>query len=177
MKRIYILLVVLVIIAIGIVVFILSQKSTPISGSPYTTSTNPFGLPVGSVPVSTTTANGLLNLKLQDGTIASVPDFTKVNQPTTANAENGYQIVGSNTGDFHITYYPQNWGILVSLYAEPLGSVRIAAENALRTSLGLSDSQLCKLTIDVRTSADVSDTYSGRNLGLSFCPGATTLPQ
>lgn len=180
MKRIYILLGGIVIIVIGIVVFMLSKNTAPVPVGSTTTSTNPLGLPAGSVPVSTTNPNGLsgmLNIVLKDGTTASVPDFTKVNQSPTANAESGYRVAGSNTGDFQILYYPQNSGILISLLSEPIGPVRLAAENALRITLGLSDSQLCTLTIEVRTTLSVNTTYSGRDLGLSFCPGATPLPQ
>ena len=180
MKGIYYLLIGgIVVIAIGVAVLILSPKTKPAPGSSYATSTNPFGQPAGSFPVSSATPNGSigLNLRLNDGTVVSVPDFTRTNQPPTSNAESGYQVAGTNTEDYQILYYPKNSGILVSLFSEPLGPVRLVAENALRAALGLSDSQLCKLTVDVRTTADVSDTYSGRNLGLSFCPGATILPK
>lgn len=180
MKRIYILLGGIVIIIIGIVVLMLQKNAPLVPTGSTTTSTNPLGLPAGSVSVPATNPNessGMLNLVLQDGTTVPVPDFTKVDQSPTANAESGYRIAGSNTGDFQILYYPQNSGILISLLSEPLGPVRLAAENALRVTLGLSDSQLCGLTIDVRTTLSISATYSGRDLGLSFCPGATPLPQ
>lgn len=171
----------IIVIAIGVIVLVISPSTPPSPGGSFATSTNPFGQPAGTVPVSSgtsTTTNGSngLTLFLADGSAVSVPNFTTTNQPPTSSAESGYQVAGANTGDYQILYYPQNSGILISLFSEPLGPVRLAAESALRAALRLSDSQLCGLTVDVRTTADVSDTYSGRNLGLSFCPGATVLP-
>lgn len=173
----------LVIIAVGIGAYFLvppSNSPNPSSGNQGTGSTASFGSSTGtasSTNPGNSSSGNVLELQLRDGSQIAIPDFTKENQPPTANAESGYQVAGSNTSDFQILFYPQNSGILISLLAEPLGAVRLAAEDALRAKLGLSDSQLCRLTVDVMTPGDVNFTYAGRNLGLSFCPGAVTLPQ
>ena len=142
---------------------------------------NSFGTPAGSVTTTPTTLPGnmpsSLTLTLRNGTQVSVPDFTKQNQPATANAENGFQIAGSATSTFHILYFPHDFGVLISLYAEPLGATRLVAEKALRAAFGLSDVQLCDLTVDVRTPIGINSLYAGKNLGFSFCPGATVLPE
>lgn len=177
MKRTYLFFGSLVVIALGAIAYAFSPPVMS-PGNQAASSTNPFGSPAGSISgTNTNSSSTALTLQLQDGSQVSVPNFTKENQPPTANAESGYQVAGGNTSDFQILYYPQNSGILISLFAEPLGAVRLAAENALRARFGLSDSQLCKLIVDVRTTADVNSTYAGRNLGLSFCPGSVTLPQ
>lgn len=113
---------------------------------------------------------------LQDGSSVVVPDFIKEDIRPTANATNGYQVSGGDTEDFQILFYPSNSGVLVSLFTEPLGPTRLAAEQALRTKFNLTNEQICLLTADVRTTYSVNELYSGRNLGFSFCPGATELP-
>lgn len=137
--------------------------------------------PSGQNPFASTTGQGTgsvgdLQVMLTDGTKTSIPDFTKQNQPPIAGPDTGYQVAGSVDGAYQTLYFPQDSYFLISLLGEPLGQNRIAAENALRDKLGLSDEQLCKLNVEVRTTSGVNDTYAGKDLGLSFCPGATKLP-
>jgi hypothetical protein len=169
----------LVVIALGVITyFFFPPQTLPTSSENQPASSTPFGSPAGSVSGTNTNASSTaLLLQLQDGSQVSTPNFIEENQPPSANAVSGYQVAGSNTSDFQILYFPQNFGILISLLTEPIGTVRLTAESALRAKLGLSDSQLCKLIIDVGTTADVNSTYAGRNLGLSFCPGSVTLPK
>ncbi len=160
---------------------------SPNSLAPSNTNTqggNPFGNPAGTASTTGTPVvdgfgnpGSTLTIMSRDRKSFQVPDFTKQNQPPTANAQDGYNIAGSGASAFHILYFPLDSSILVSLYAEPLGDTRLAAESALRTALGLSNSQLCSLLVSVRTSSDVNPYYAGKELGLSFCPGATVLPQ
>lgn len=166
------------ILAVLAYVFLFQTESAPPPEPPDTT--NPFGQQPGTTPgtVASTTPGELpiLEITARDGTAIAVPDFTQVNQPTNANANNGYQIAGSNTGTFQILFFPNDSGILVSLFSEPIGPVRLEAEEALRTVLGLTNQELCRLNHDVRTIISVNETYAGRSLGFSFCPGATVLP-
>ncbi|MEJ0053390.1 MAG: hypothetical protein WDN10_01505 [bacterium] len=143
--------------------------------------TNPFGTPAGTVTTTSGTSSDLLPVILNDGSTVQVPDFTKSNQPDWAGPAAGYQVAGSVTSDFVITYIlpdptTQRPQFLITLLAEPLGSVRLAAEQALRTALELSDTQLCALDTVVSAGPGVNDAYAGKSLGLSFCPGATKLP-
>lgn len=142
--------------------------------------TNPFGQSPGTTPgtVATTTPgeHAILELTARDGTVVPVPDFTQENQPANASADNGYQIAGSAMGTFQILFFPKDSGILISLFSEPIGPVRLEAEDALRSALGLTNQELCRLKHDVRTSISVNEAYAGRSLGFSFCPGATVLP-
>jgi hypothetical protein len=126
----------------------------------------------------TSTQSGTsLPLVLKDGTRVQVPDFTKQNQPPYANATDGYVAGGSVDGDFSIEYFPDGSYFDIVLNTEPLGASRKKAEAALRSQLNLSNAQLCKLNTQVVTTRGVNEQYSGHNLGLSFCPGATSLPQ
>lgn len=177
----WILGIILALVVIGAVWYALTPKpaSAPAQNA-QSGNQNPFGQSSGYVSATTTTAagsSGSLMIAPASGAAIAVPDFTKTNQPPGADAASGYQVAGSDTSSFQILYYPGNSGFLVSLLSEPLGAARTAAEAALRATLKLSDAQLCSLTVDVRTSADVNSVYAGRNLGLSFCPGATKLPQ
>jgi hypothetical protein len=169
--------VIILLVIIGLALFFIGQNTS--STNSVATSSNPFGTAGNTSPSNTSTGytnSSTLVVTLKNGSNVTVPDFTKQNQPSTANAESGYQVAGSNTGDYQILYFPQNSGFLVSLFVEPLGSTRLEAEAALRKQLGLTDTQLCALTIEVRTTVDVNQTYAGRDLGLSFCPGAVPLP-
>ncbi len=171
-KRIWI--VVVGILVVGIVVAILFStvfKSVPNdNGEPG----DPFAPSLGSNsdPLSETQN---LEIALSDGSLVPVPDFT-TNQPVWASKENGYQVAGTEYGAYQIIYFENGSGFLLSIFEEPIGENRLKAEEELRTTLRLSDAQLCKLSIEVAVSDDANEAYSGRNLGLSFCPGAVPLP-
>lgn len=72
--------------------------------------------------------------------------------------------------------YGTDGSLSIGIFAEPLGASRLKAEARLRQLLSLSDAQLCSLTVQVSVPASVNETLAGRNLGLSFCPGAAPLP-
>jgi len=146
------------------------------TGAVPTTPTNPFGF-----SVSTTSSSGTLVVSGTDGASYAVPDFTKQDQPVWANESTGYQVAGSDDGDFLIVYTaPDSFGnpaqFLVSLQVEPLGETRLAAEAELKNRLKLSTEDLCALDIQVWTGIEINEAYAGRDLGLSFCPDATVLP-
>ena len=62
------------------------------------------------------------------------------------------------------------------IQAEPIGTVRKTAEQALKNRLGLPDAQICNLDTQVWVNPGTNDTYAGRDLGISFCPGSIKLP-
>lgn len=123
---------------------------------------------------------GKLVLTLSDGTTAYVDDFTEEGQPEWAGPDSGYNVAGSGSDSFAITYYPPDADssaeISVSLLKEPIGEARREAETALRERFGLSDDQFCKLSVGVYTLLSVNEQYAATDLGLSFCPGAVPLP-
>jgi hypothetical protein len=173
--RICIAFVLVILLTLGIVV-LYGHSNKPSSSQQ--NSSNPFGsiISTSTQNPSSSASVSLLKISASDGSTLVIPDFTKTNQPETANATSGYQVAGTNMADFQILYYPQNSGFLITLFTEPLGQTRLEAEQSLKQKLGLSESQLCTLTVQVSVPDDVSDTYSGENLGLSFCPGAVALP-
>lgn len=76
-------------------------------------------------------------------------------------------------------YYATSTGVFgIALLSEPLGQVRHDMETALMGILGISEADMCRLRYYVGTTSYVNETYAGKsNLGFSFCPGATPLPQ
>ncbi|MDO8623860.1 MAG: hypothetical protein Q7R54_00690 [bacterium] len=139
--------------------------------------TDPFGTPAGTVPgTGGGSTETQLPITLNNGAVILVPNFTKASQPFWTSPIAGYEVAGSEKEIYHILYFPGNSGFLISLAAEPLGESRRAGEAALRAKLGVTDAVLCTLNIQVFTGIDVNEQYSGRDLGLSFCPGATALP-
>ncbi|MDB5265787.1 MAG: hypothetical protein JWM39_500 [Parcubacteria group bacterium] len=171
MKKLGIIIAVFIVILIvlGVFAFVLSNMNKGIVNQ----APNPFASTTsGNISPSQTP----LPLTLTDGSSLSVPDFTKQNQPSVAGPDTGYQAAGSSAGDYQILYFPQGSYFLISLLNEPIGATRLAAQGALESKLGLTDAQMCKLNIEVRTTIAVNDTFGGKNLGISFCPGATKLP-
>lgn len=161
-------------IVAGTFVFVMSKK-TP------TSSTNQAQSPFGFSGGATATPTKTLALLLRDGTIVQTQDFTKQNQPEWASEASGYLVAGEEKEDFIILYFgpdvPNGQGeFLINLNTEPVGEIRRRAEAALRARLEMTEADLCKLAVSVRTAPGVSTTYGGYDLGLSFCPGAATLP-
>lgn len=113
----------------------------------------------------------------KDGTQVEVRDFLK----DTSVVKWGDSYVIAEDVDvkrdlyYQIFYFPMDRSISVALLQEPLSLSRNLAERALHERLMLSQDVLCKLDINVSTPSFVSDTFSGRDLGLSFCPGAIQL--
>ena len=83
---------------------------------------------------------------------------------------------GAAATDFNIAYDARAQFFNIALLGEPLGKVRAEAEQLMIKILGISQDQLCTLNYYVGTTYYVNEQYSGKNLGFSFCPGATVLP-
>ncbi len=134
-----------------------------------TSSSSPATVPT----VSVSTING--------GTII-VKNFIllQTTMPDPSNPGNYYL---SGTPDVTVSHAPyqiffstidKSFGI--TLYKEPLGQYRKQAEQELQKDLGISNDQLCTLNYYISAGTGVSPVYSNKNLGFSFCPGATALP-
>ena len=174
MKPFFITVPILVLIALGVGAFFLLKggNGTQEPGP----SEDPFGNGAVSGGGNVTPPSPSLTVTLANGLTASVPDFTKEDQPEVASPENGYQVGGSAESDYQVLYFPQDSYFLLTIFAEPIGPNRLSAEAELRSRLKLSNDELCALNADVFVTADANETYAGTNLGLSFCPGAVPLP-
>ncbi len=85
-------------------------------------------------------------------------------------------IAGSVVG-FNIFYDSAYGSFTIALLDEPLGELRNSAEQTLQARLGVSQKDMCRLNYYIGTDEGVSSVYAGKNLGFSFCPNATILPQ
>ena len=70
---------------------------------------------------------------------------------------------------FQFSYISNGESFIISILEEPIWENRQAAELSFLSNLGISQEQACKLTVSVGVPRWVSEEYSGRNLGLSFC--------
>ncbi len=79
--------------------------------------------------------------------------------------------------NFNVFYDSTAGSFTIALLKEPLGQVRLEAEQFLMQTLGITQEDMCRLNYYVGTTAHVNPYYDSKNLGFSFCPGATVLPQ
>jgi|GEM_PF-1614553 len=135
-----------------------------------------FGLSTGVSPPVVSVDDGP-SLLAYDGKRVFVRDFMQ--DDDTVVYTNDTVILGQEEGldgiQYQIFYFPEDGSITVSLLSEPLHISRQLAEQELIDSLGIARKYLCGFDIWITVPGFVSEAYSGRNLGLSFCEGATIL--
>jgi len=88
----------------------------------------------------------------------------------------GTCLEGFPSEEFKVIYFSESQTFIVSLITEPLGQSRNKAEQFILRTLGVSQEEMCLLSYEVLVPSGINETYSGKNLGFSFCPGAIVLP-
>jgi len=186
-----------IVFALGIIalVIILMQSSPAQTQVPSGT----VSLPTAGSITPTRTSNGSgttvpnkMSLSIVGGGTIVTNDFIH-NGETVVDVENpgSYQLAGSlgyclangtcpsgsATTDFSVSYSETTQSFNIVLLKEPLGAVRNTAEQFLGSRLGITANDLCRLNYYIGTSYQINSFYSGKNLGFSFCPGATVLPK
>ncbi len=146
-----------------------SDGGFPIDRGPGVTPNSQSGTGTGA-SVSTVTGNQL-----------SVNDF-KNDPATIADSNNaghyylsGGVDAGNSNAPYSILYVEADQSFSITLLEEPLADTRIKAETELMQRLGVIQSGMCSLRYVVSTPYWVNEIYAGKNLGFSFCPGATPL--
>lgn len=163
--------------------------TNPTPGFPMASSTNPT---VGTMDSSETSTGATISFVTPGGFVVTVKDFVH-NGETVSDVQNpgsyvlagslGYCLAdgtcpsGALTTDFSISYNEKTHFFNIILLKEPLGAVRLLAEQFLAERLGLTGQQACSLNYFVGTPYWVNQSYDDKNLGFSFCPGATKLPE
>lgn len=176
MKYILIIPAILVVV-LGVIAFFIfrpTMQDTPEqsqSGDPFQTGQ--------SVPVTQTQPARQIPLNSTQGTVM-VPSFIE-DAPVLQLDSASYHYVTYNEDYMPVDpaygiVYGSDGSLSVGVFLEPLGASRLKAETKLRQMTSLTDAQLCSLNVQVSVPSSVNETLSGRNLGLSFCPGATPLP-
>ena len=168
-----------------------SSNKIPVSNS----QNGQIGLPVANSIAQTTTTTSIpspgttIPIATVGGGIVQTNNFLK--NPTTVKdpINSGYYYLGyhenegvtdstaTNNPPYIITYFNATQYFNIALLQEPIGTARENAEQFLMVDLGISQNQMCQLNYMVSVPNSVNSQYASRNLGFSFCPGATALPQ
>ena len=184
----------IIVIAAGLL-FFFSGTSKDATSTPSTP-----GLPVANSTTFTTGTSGsfststapMISVAVQGGGAIAVKDFVH-NGETVLDVQNpgsyvlagslGYCLTdgtcpaGASTTDFSVSYNDKTNFFNIVLLKEPLGTIRLEAEQFLQNRLDITEQQACGLNYFVGTPYWVNSVYDDRNLGFSFCPGATVLPK
>jgi len=147
----------------------------------------------GNVPISTTgnhtQGQSSITVAGLGGNVIATRDFLHASStgeyPNSGYFYLGYHTASANVVDptattdppYLIEYIKETQYFNIGLFKEPIGEVRLAAEQFLMADLGITQAQMCQLNYMVSVPDSVNSQYAGRNLGFSFCPGATVLPQ
>ena len=132
----------------------------------------PSDTPVWSIPGQNGTTIDVSPFETSSNTAATStvgPSDTKV--PPAHNV----LVSGADDGPYAITYFANDNSFTITLYKEPLGKSRDDAESELLKKLNITKDEACWLRHAVLTLDRVNTFYAGKNLGFSFCPGATAL--
>jgi hypothetical protein len=163
MKKILIIIAIIVIIGIAVAIFFMLQKSPSGSSGGGTTGTLP--------PIATSTpfnppSGTTLTIGTSEGSV-TVNNF--YNGAPWISADHT-AVLATTTDAYDITYDTKDSSFNIDIKETPFETIRPEAEAAFLRILGVSQSDACKLIVQVGTTFAVDPNYAGQNLGLSFCP-------
>lgn len=148
-----------------------TNTSGPLGGS------NPSTV---TIPSTDTPVEAGVEAATKSGGVITVTDFKK--DPETQSYPNNslYYLSGGLTPSptktaFSIFYAVADKSFHITLLREPIRETRASAEQTLLKKLGITEVQACSLAIYVGVPISVNEYFAGRELGLSFCPGAEAL--
>ena len=183
-----------VVLCLGIgmvVVFAILTKSlgtpTPVGTTPSNQNTGSTGV-VATVPSgSTGTQQPTVSLPTADGAEIQAKDIKKDTvvgkYPTPGYYYIGFHAPVSGVVDptatenppYLILYIEASHYFNIELLEEPIADTRVAAEQYLLQHLGITESDMCRLSYMVSVPNRINTIYAGQNLGFSFCIGAVAL--
>lgn len=117
-------------------------------------------------------------LLTKSGRLVDGGDFLEQSQVELWDESNETYLIaseGNGADELYQIFYFAGGGITVSLLDENLRFARERAEAELERVLGMSQIGICSLQVRVTVPGRVSEMYSGRDLGISYCPGATPI--
>lgn len=82
--------------------------------------------------------------------------------------------LGQNVG-FSVAYFKEDNSFAIAISGKPTDEYRKRASEYLVESLQISKEDACRLKVYVGVTFDDNPNLSGKNLGLSFCPGSVQL--
>jgi len=152
-----------------------SPAGSPVVIDPSTTlpisTTSPVinPLPVSSnetIPIQTSTGLVLIS------DIKNLPEVQDVGKGM-------YHLQGpvdsSGLVNFALLYSTKDNSFSISIERDPIAQNRILASEYLVSLLNISKSEACQLKVLLGVPYSVNEQLSGKNLGLSFCPGSINL--
>lgn len=119
------------------------------------------------VSVGSATGDTKINIKnpAQSTNFADIGDGVYVSDERQLGSANGYSF----------TYFADDDSFAIDVSGKPVALYREKASRYLLESLGISESEACKLRVYVGVSYSIDSSLSGKNLGLSFCPDSVEL--
>jgi hypothetical protein len=140
------------------------------------TTADTIGLPSGGAIVGDS-SGGVTKLP---GTVASYDPNPPSDSPVVDNkdskvvTEELFEL--SDDPSLYLVFYDEPSGsFTITLYGEDTGKARTAAEAFILKKLTYTKEQWCSFPVTVMTNEYENPTWSGINVGLSFCPGAIKL--
>ena len=116
-------------------------------------------------PVSDTNPNNRVTDITKLPEVLDIGDGMYSLNGTRSNAQANFSLVYSNIDNSYS----------IAILAEPVDLNRIEASKYFLELLQTDEVTACTLNVYVGTVAAVNENLSGKNLGLSFCPGSMTL--
>lgn len=153
-----------------------TQATTTLPVSASTTADEPNG---PSQSLTTSSGSSVpANDFLHNGTTLPDPQNpgTYILQGTLGPCDSASCTRAGTADNYSIEYDASSTAFTIELAQEPLSQARLDAEQFLGQVLGISPQAMCGLRYYIGTTIYVNTFYAGKNLGFSFCPGATQLP-
>lgn len=88
--------------------------------------------------------------------------------PVKVNQEK--DVLVSENKDYHIVYLALFKKFLITIYNPDFEKTRTFAEKDFLDKLGISETEACKLTVEINTIQSVNKELAGKIFPLSFCP-------
>lgn len=82
--------------------------------------------------------------------------------------------LGNDSG-FSVAYFEEDGSFAISLTGKPFALYHEKASRYLLDTLKISEAEACTLNVYVGVTYDTDPSLSGKNFGLSFCPGSVQL--
>jgi len=161
----------LVVLGIVLVIYFVFffKNDSPLTGIlPSPTTPTPLP-PLPPTPPPISPKGDTLSIGTPSG-IVEVKNF--YNNPLQVNAENDVLVVRADA--YEMAYIAKDSSFILSITASPVGPTTLAAEKELLRVLDITEEEACRLNVSVGIPHFADPELSGKQYGLSFCPGKRT---
>lgn len=177
MKKIILIVGLLILIVLILIMTILVRNLEPVELAP--DGSLPTGYtaerPDEFIPYDTPTSP-FMDIKTTEGLI-TVRNF--IMDEDVQELGGGAYFLGSlnESGEepFTMSYFAPDQSFAIALLKQPLMDTRVAAEKALQERLGVTEQEMCELSIRVGVPYVIIPTIANVDLGVSYCEGSIEL--